>query len=124
VSEHVSIARLYADPDGASHFGAWEWPAAETAFAPPAPPVRVTAPEAAERALLLHIPAGWTSRPHPAPRRQLMVVVRGTLESTVSDGETRSFPPGSAVLVEDTFGAGHSTRTVGGEVVVAVTQLA
>jgi hypothetical protein len=120
---YVTITRLYADATGESHFGTWEWPAVETEFAPPAPPVFVTAPEAAERTLLLRIPAGWYGQPHPAPRRQLMVVVKGTLESATSDGETRLFPAGSAVLVEDTTGPGHSTRTVDGEVVVAVTQL-
>jgi hypothetical protein len=123
VTEVVSIARLYADEAGESHYDAWDWPAAETDFAPPAPPVLVTAPEAARRALLLRIPSGWYGEPHPAPARQLMVVVRGTIESTTSDGETRRFPAGSVVLVEDTTGFGHSSRAVDGEALLAVTQL-
>jgi uncharacterized cupin superfamily protein len=52
-----------------------------------------------------------------------MVILRGTLEFTASDGQTRRFPPGTAVLVVDTTGHGHSIRTVDGEAAVAVTQL-
>jgi hypothetical protein len=119
----VVMARLYTDGAGESHFGTWNWRATETDFAPPAPPMEVTEPIAAERVLLLRIPAGWYGEPHPAPRRQLMVVVAGTLETTVSDGETRRFAPGSAILLEDTTGRGHSSRAVGGELLIAVTQL-
>ena len=120
---NVVVTRLYADEMGESHFGTWEWHAAETEFAPPAPPVEVTEPVRAEQALMLRIPAGWYGEPHPAPRRQLMVVVMGSVETTASDGETRLFTPGSAILLEDTTGRGHSSRTVDGEVLIAVTQL-
>jgi hypothetical protein len=119
----VVMARLYADEAGESHFGTWEWHAAVTEFAPPAPPVEVTDPIPAERALMLRLPAGWYGKPHPAPRRQLMVVVAGSLETTASDGETRLFTPGSAILLEDTTGRGHISRTLDGEVLIAVTQL-
>lgn len=120
---NMVMARLYTDDAGESHFGTWEWPAVETEFAPPAPPVEVTDPLPAERALMLRIPAGWYGEPHPAPRRQLMVVVAGSVETTASDGETRLFTPGNAILLEDTTGRGHSSRAVDGEVLIAVTQL-
>ena len=119
----VAMARLYTDEAGESHFGTWDWPATEIEFAPPAPPVEVTEAVPAARALMLRIPAGWFGKPHPAPRRQLMVVVAGTMETTASDGETRLFTPGSAILLEDTTGRGHTSRTVDGEVLIAVTQL-
>jgi len=51
-----------------------------------------------------------------------MVLVAGSLEVTASDGEVRLFRPGDAVLVEDTAGQGHATRSVNGEVIVAVVQ--
>jgi hypothetical protein len=119
----VVIARLYTDEAGESHFGTWEWHAVEAVFAPPAPPVEVTDPVPAERALILRIPGGWFGEPHPAPQRQLMVVVAGCLETTVSDGETRQLTPGSAILLEDTTGLGHTSRAVDGEALIAVTQL-
>jgi len=117
------LTRLYTGADGGSRFGTWQWPAVQAEIAPPAPPVIVTMPEAAGQTMLLRLPAGWSCEPHPAPHRHLMVVLHGTLESTTSDGETRRLPPGGAVLVEDTTGLGHGIRSVGGEVVVAITQL-
>ncbi len=59
-------------------------------------------------------PAGWDSDPHPAPRRQYVVMLAGTCEATTSDGEVRVFTPGDVVLLEDTSGAGHRTRVPDG----------
>jgi hypothetical protein len=120
----VVMARLCTDEAGESHFGTWEWHAAQAEFAPPAPPLEVTEPVPAEQALMLRLPAGWYGKPHPAPRRQLMVMVAGSLETTASDGETRLFTPGSAILFEDTTGRGHTSRAVDGEVLIAVMKIA
>jgi hypothetical protein len=51
---------------------------------------------------------------HPAPRRQYIVLLDGEIEITVGDGETRRFHGGDVLLVEDTTGRGHRTRTVDG----------
>jgi quercetin dioxygenase-like cupin family protein len=51
--------------------------------------------------------------PHNAPHPLFIVGLRGTFSVEVSDGETRVFPPGSVLLVEDTTGKGHTTRRVG-----------
>jgi hypothetical protein len=53
---------------------------------------------------------------HPAPRRQYIVLLDGEIEITVGDGETRRFHGGDVLLVEDTTGRGHRTRTVDGRV--------
>ena len=119
----IRIARLYAGEDGESHYEDVDMETTEVDFAPPAPPVLVTAPKAAQRYLFLSTPAGWFGDLHPAPARQLMMVVSGGLEATASDGETRRFAPGDAILVEDTTGKGHTTRNPGGEAVIAVVQL-
>jgi len=37
-------------------------------------------------------------------------MLRGVCEVRVSDGEVRSFGPGSVVLLEDTVGRGHFSR--------------
>jgi quercetin dioxygenase-like cupin family protein len=52
---------------------------------------------------------------HTAPQRQLMITLEGTCEVEASDGEARRFGPGSVLLVEDTTGKGHLTRSVGSE---------
>jgi len=48
----------------------------------------------------------------------IFVTVRGEYEVTVSDGATHRFPPGSVLIVEDTTGAGHSTRITSNEDVI------
>jgi uncharacterized cupin superfamily protein len=42
-------------------------------------------------------------------------MLRGEVEVTASDGETRRLSPGGLLLLEDTTGKGHATRVVGGE---------
>ena len=51
---------------------------------------------------------------HCAPRRQFIVLLDGEIEVEVTSGEKRRFTGGAVVLVEDTTGTGHRTRTVGG----------
>lgn len=78
-----------------------------------APPAQVTEPVPAEQALMLRIPGRVARRPAPGA-------------ATTVDGGGRGlrlFTPGSAILLEDTTGQGHSSRTVDGEVLIAVTQL-
>jgi hypothetical protein len=53
--------------------------------------------------------------PHPAPQRFIGVTVQGEYEVTTSKGVTRRFPRGSVLLVEDTTGAGHSTKVISAE---------
>jgi hypothetical protein len=50
---------------------------------------------------------------HYAPRRQYLLVLQGVLEIHTSTGHLRKFPPGSILLVEDTYGKGHGTRNAG-----------
>ena len=56
--------------------------------------------------------------PHPAPQRFIGVTVQGEYEVTTSKGVTRRFPRGSVLLVEDTTGAGHSTKVISAEDVI------
>ena len=64
----------------------------------------------------VELPDGLDQSWHPAPRRQIVVVLDGTLEVETTDGQTRSFGPGQAFLADDTASSGHRTRTVGGAV--------
>lgn len=49
---------------------------------------------------------------HCAPQRQLVVLLDGEIEVEVTSGEIRRFRGGDVLLVEDTAGTGHCTRTV------------
>ncbi len=51
---------------------------------------------------------------HPAPERQLIILLEGEIEIEVGTGETRRFQGGDVLLVEDTSGRGHRTRSIDG----------
>jgi hypothetical protein len=106
----MRYTRIYADSDGESHFAEVDVPLQAVEFAPPAAPLDVSAPFAAQRALLASMPVGWDGGWHPAPRRQLYFLLSGELEVQVSDGSVRRFAAGAVVLLEDPSGKGHLTR--------------
>jgi hypothetical protein len=64
------------------------------------------------------LPAGLDQSWHPAPRRQIVVVLDGMLEVTTTDGQARRFGAGQVFLADDMGGRGHLTRTVEGPVQV------
>jgi hypothetical protein len=57
--------------------------------------------------------SGFDSEPHPAPRKQWVVMLRGTIDVEVTDGSGRRFEPGDLLLVTDTSGTGHTTTAAG-----------
>ncbi|CAL9538334.1 hypothetical protein AB0A74_02675 [Saccharothrix sp. NPDC042600] len=109
-SRKIAVQRLYHDESGESHFVDEMLEVVAQDFAPPAPPFYVSAGVPAKQAVYLFLPAGYVGDFHPAPRRQLMTLISGDLESRVSDGESRRFVPGNTMLVEDTEGKGHWTK--------------
>jgi len=111
----ASWTRIYTDADGETHFDAGSTPMELRDFAPPAPPLELSDASAAREVRYLGAPAGWDSDFHPAPRRQLVVMLRGLVEAATTDGEVRVFAPGDVVLLEDTEGTGHRTRIPGTE---------
>ena len=123
----MQYTRIYSGPDGASHFADEELTVATLDFAPPAPPLHMSAFSAATRIGFLQELAGWVGEAHTTPRRQYAIVLAGEFRVTVTGGETRSFLPGSVVLLDDTTGAGHSTSLLGAgdsECRMALVQLA
>jgi len=112
--------RLTPGPDGVSHFSTSTF-----GFVP----IGVHGVEAVlavhrigdvRGAMLARLAAGATEDWHPAPRRQFMFCLRGIVEVTAGDGETRRITPGGCVLLEDTTGQGHRTHAVGPEDHVAL----
>jgi hypothetical protein len=108
----MKYPRLYADDDGESHFEEIEIDFALTEYAPPAAPLSLSSFTPATQFGFMNAPAGWTSDWHAALARSVFFVLSGEWEVTASDGESRFFPRGSVLLVEDTAGRGHSSRVV------------
>ncbi len=52
---------------------------------------------------------------HPAPRRQYVINLDAGVQITASDGECRIIGAGEVVLVEDTQGRGHLSKSVDGQ---------
>ena len=109
----MQYTRIYADPDGESHFEDVAVALTANDFAPPAPPLNVSVPIPAAHLVFIALPPGWYGDWHPAPRRQYWVQIAGQLDAEVSDGEVRRFNPGDVGLLEDVTGKGHTTRVIG-----------
>ncbi|NII81652.1 MULTISPECIES: hypothetical protein [unclassified Pedobacter] len=52
--------------------------------------------------------------PHPAPRRQYVITLKGKLQFTVSSGETFIIEPGVILIANDTAGEGHTWEVMEG----------
>ena len=120
----VTYWRCYADEAGESHGEEVEAELNLRSFAPPAPPLYLSAMMPATGVAFARFPAGWHGDWHPTPRRQIFFYLAGEVEGETSDGERRRFGPGSVTLAEDTTGKGHRSWVVGdSEVLTAVAQL-
>jgi len=107
--------RLFSDSTGESHFEDIEIDLAATDYAPPAPPLNLSASMPATQFRFMQAPAGWTSDWHTSSARTMFFVLSGEWEVTASDGESRRFGVGSALLAEDMTGKGHSSRVTSKE---------
>ena len=108
--------RLYAGPDGESHFEDTDVALVPVEFIPGRPQVDLSARSAATGTAFIRLPAGWDSGGrYNSPRRNFFVTLSGELEIEASDGQVRHLGPGAVLLAEDTSGKGHITRSRGGE---------
>ena len=107
----MRITRIYHDSLGDSHFGE-----IEIALADGGAIGLLSQRFAAEAIIFRETPADYCFEWHPAPTRQLLFIIRGGVEFTVSSGEVRRFQGGDVLLMEDTEGKGHCSRAVDGEV--------
>jgi hypothetical protein len=110
--------RLFTDNDGESHFASVKFEFTATEYVSDAPPVELSLELAATHPQLMRAPAGWKSDWHPSATRAFFFVLSGEWEVTASDGDSRRFAAGSALLVEDVTGKGHRSRVVSDSVAV------
>lgn len=103
----MRMLRLFADASGDTHFDTVEVPMALHDDSPPAKPHYFSDPEPAAAWVFVRCPLGWGGELHPAPRRQIVVCLGGTIRLTTSLGDTRNLTAGTAVLLEDAGSKGH-----------------
>ena len=109
---HASYTRIFTNERGLSAFEDVSIALLPGFAVPPAEPLH-TAPflPSATGTFWVGGPPDWKGDDsHPAPRRMIFITVQGAYEVTAGTGETRPFPTGGVLLVEDTTGDGHSTR--------------
>src|SRR5262245_17626870 len=103
--------RIYATPDGESHFDLIDIPMTKEAISPDTAPFELSAEYTASSVCLVRIPAAMREVGyHIVPERMLTVRLDGSVEYETSDGEVRHVQAGSFVLIEDTHGKGHISR--------------
>ena len=121
----MQYLRLYTDAQGESHFADVDVELQSVDYAPPAPPLHLSAYQPARQYSFMVAPAGWEGDWHPSPHRQMLVVLKGELEMEVSDGEVRRLRPGDVSIGEDTSGKGHRSLVIGeADCVLAIVHLA
>ena len=104
----MQVVRIYTGEDGESHFAEIDLPYEKIAAA------ERTAVENAESIHFRRYQPGNFIDWHPAPRRQYVICLAGSIEIGLGDGTTHLFGPGDARLVEDTTGKGHTTKVADG----------
>lgn len=109
--QRAPYIHLYVDNDGESHFADKEIELIPTDFAPPAAPLNIAKFFPTTQSIWVGAAPNWAGdAPHPTPQRQIFCTMAGCYEVTASDGDVRSLPSGAVLLLDDTWGKGHSTR--------------
>lgn len=111
----MAIIRLFAGPDGQSHFEEVE-PRFES---------RGDQSESAElipgSGIVIRRFAQARSNPwHHAPGRYAVFTLTGAVDIEIGDGTVRRLGPGDILIAEDLTGQGHGTREVGPEPRVSI----
>lgn len=105
----MKVTKVYSDERGESHFLEIDIELTDAG-----PIGRLSAKQPASGIVFRENDESYDYTWHNAPARQYVVLLDGNIELEVSDGETRRFSGGDVLLVEDTSGRGHRTRTVDG----------
>ena len=111
----MAIIRIYAGPDGKSHFEE-----IQPKFA-----ARGDQSESAElipgSGIVIRRFEAKRSNPwHHAPGRYAVFTLTGAVDIEIGDGTVRRLGPGDVLIAEDLTGQGHVTREVGPEPRVSV----
>lgn len=104
----MSYFRIYAGPDGESHFED-----VDVELDDQGNQSALSALIPATGVIFRRTPADQYLDWHPAPRRQFVITLSGEAEVEASDGEVRHIGPGTVMLAEDVTGKGHITRGLG-----------
>ena len=103
----IRVHNLYCDAAGESH-----WRDLNIEWVNEGPEGKTSAPQFANGIIFRQTQAEHDRPWHPAPRRQYIINLDAGVELTASDGESRKIGAGEIVLVEDTSGKGHLSKSI------------
>jgi hypothetical protein len=92
----MMFVRLYTGDDGQSHFE--ELGRDSNLF---------SKLQSATAVVFKNDPASHLVEWHPAPRKQWVITLSGSVDIRIGDGTVKTFGPGDAFLAEDLTGQGH-----------------
>jgi hypothetical protein len=105
------VPRIYADDSGNSILGDIDIPLADGG-----PIGLLSSKFNAGDIIFRETPADYDFKWHPAPARQLLFIIKGQAEFTVSNGDTLVLGAGAVLMLEDTWGQGHCSKALNNEV--------
>jgi redox-sensitive bicupin YhaK (pirin superfamily) len=110
----MRLIRFIPAADGGSQFVEVDVPIDNAATDAFGHVIRRSALLTAQSTMLGEMPEGLNQDWHPASRRQLVIVLSGTVEVEASDGTKHRWSNGEMFLADDAGSRGHRTRTIGG----------
>jgi hypothetical protein len=103
----MKVTRLYADSHGESHFEDIEIPLNDCGDIG-----KLSQLQEATGVIFRETGSDYDYDWHNAPRRQYIIMLSGGVEIEASDGTSRRFGSGDILLVEDTTGKGHRSKSI------------
>ena len=103
----MKVVRIYTGDDGESHFEDLDVPLKSMG-----PAGMLSDPVSATSVIFRETAADYNLDYHPAPRRQYVVNLTGSVEIETGKGERRVLGAGDILLAEDTTGRGHKSIAV------------
>jgi len=103
----IRVHNLYCDAAGESH-----WRDITIEWENEGPEGKTSARQLANGIIFRQTQAEHDRPWHPAPRRQYIINLDAGVELTASDGESRKIGAGEIILVEDTAGKGHLSKSI------------
>lgn len=112
----MKITRFYTNEDGESTFSEIEIPINYRRVDADGNVIFLADAFSSPRVRFVELPRGYDHDWHNAPRRQIVILLSGTVEVQTSDNQVRRWRAGDVVLADDVSGKGHQTRAIDGSV--------
>ena len=111
----MRITRIYAGPDGQSHFGEIEFP-----FEGGPGGIGQASDRKATDVLFRGRAGRHESEWHHVAQKQLVILIDGEVEVEIGDGARRQFKVGDFFLCEDLTGQGHKVHGINRKTIVVM----